>query len=60
MVRYDENGDCTRCGLPGSGWVADGVCRCLDEEEQWTDEDEAALEDYEERKRRRIAEENEY
>jgi hypothetical protein len=29
-------------------------------EPEWTDEDEAGLEEYEENKRRRIAEENEY
>jgi hypothetical protein len=58
MLQYDENGDCIRCGLPGSGFVSDGVCMC--EDEPWTDEDEAALEEYEERKRRRIAEANEY
>lgn len=30
------------------------------DQEPWTDEDEAALEDYEETRRRRIAEANEY
>jgi hypothetical protein len=54
MITYDKNGNCTRCGLPGTGFVEDGICDC------WTDEDEAALEEYEEHKRRRIAEANEY
>lgn len=31
-----------------------------DEREEWTDEDEAGLEEWEERKRQRIAEANEY
>lgn len=34
MVRYDKNGNCTKCGLPGSGFVEDGVCTCLDEDER--------------------------
>jgi hypothetical protein len=29
-VRYDKHGICTTCRLPGSGFVADGVCACLD------------------------------
>lgn len=32
----------------------------FDQDEDWTDEDEASLEEYEENKRRRIAEQNEY
>lgn len=28
-VRYDEKGLCTRCRLPGAGFVEDGVCECL-------------------------------
>lgn len=32
-VYYDRNGNCTTCGLPGSGFVADGVCHCLDEDD---------------------------
>lgn len=36
-----------------------GYWECL-EEAPWTDEDEAALEEHEERKRERIARENEY
>lgn len=32
----------------------------FEQEEVWTDEDEAGLEEYEESKRRRIAEQNEY
>lgn len=69
MVRYDKDGNCTICGLPGAGFTIEGVCLCLDNEpdepddpffdEPWTDEDEAALEEYEEQKRRRIAEDNE-
>lgn len=38
MVTYDKNGNCTKCGMPGSGFVSDGVCMCLEEEErreQW-------------------------
>lgn len=30
MLTYDENGICTSCGLPGSGFIADGVCHCGD------------------------------
>jgi hypothetical protein len=30
-ISYDKDGNCTRCGLPGSGFVADGVCMCLDD-----------------------------
>jgi hypothetical protein len=30
QVTYDKNGLCTRCGLPGTGFVEDGVCECLD------------------------------
>lgn len=29
-LSYDSKGNCTRCGLPGSGFVADGVCECGD------------------------------
>ena len=37
MIRFDENGMCTTCGLPGSGYVDDGVCECLsgDDEEYY-------------------------
>jgi hypothetical protein len=27
-LTYDKRGNCTRCGLPGSGFVEDGVCTC--------------------------------
>jgi hypothetical protein len=33
MVRYDEKGDCTSCGLPATGFINDGVCLCLEREE---------------------------
>lgn len=74
-VRYDKNGKCTRCGGLGSGFVeTDDLCYCLEAEEavflgneeerfwkeRWTDEDEAALEQYEEDKSRRLAEQQEY
>jgi hypothetical protein len=29
-LTYDKRGNCTRCGLPGSGFVEDGVCMCGD------------------------------
>jgi hypothetical protein len=32
MITYDKNGICTRCKLPGSGFVSDGVCMCGDVE----------------------------
>lgn len=32
-IRYDKNGNCETCGLPGSGFVEDGVCQCLEREE---------------------------
>lgn len=55
-------------GLPDmdDGWEADddfdpnGGLFGDEDEEPWTDEDEAALEEYEENKRRKIAEANEY
>lgn len=25
---YDKNGNCVDCGLPGNGFVSDGVCDC--------------------------------
>jgi hypothetical protein len=28
IITYDKDGNCTRCGLPGSGFVSDGVCTC--------------------------------
>lgn len=31
-VRYDPHGNCRSCGLPGSGFVTQGVCHCLDDE----------------------------
>lgn len=44
-----------------AGFRVVSVYRDLDEEEQpWTDEDEAGLEQYEDDRRRRIAEQNEY
>lgn len=30
---YDKDGNCTRCGLPGNGFVADGVCMCREIDE---------------------------
>lgn len=30
MVQYDRDGLCTKCRLPGSGFVSDGVCECVD------------------------------
>lgn len=38
-------------------WVSDAE---IEAEENWTDADEAALEDYEEQRRQRIAEANEH
>lgn len=54
-ITYDKNGNCTFCGMPGNGFVPD-VCMCP----EWTDADEAALEEHENRKRVRLAEANEY
>lgn len=34
LIEYDVNGNCTFCGLPGTGFVEDGVCQCL----EWADE----------------------
>jgi hypothetical protein len=34
MITYDKNGNCTKCGLPGSGFVSDGVCHCEMAEER--------------------------
>jgi hypothetical protein len=50
-VMYDENGDCTRCGMPASGFVNDGVCHCLDND--WSRDDEDALEEWDISRRRR-------
>lgn len=30
MIEYDKDGLCKKCRLPGSGFVADGVCACGD------------------------------
>jgi hypothetical protein len=32
MVHYDSHGYCETCGLPGTGFEADGVCDCLEDE----------------------------
>ncbi len=31
-VRYDKDGNCETCGMPGQGFVEDGVCHCLDDD----------------------------
>jgi hypothetical protein len=31
-IRFDSDGICMTCDLPGTGFVSDGVCTCLDED----------------------------
>lgn len=51
MIQYDENGDCKACGLPGSGFVEQGVCMCGDDPI-----DEDALEEWDLERRQRWSE----